>query len=301
MRINNSISSKIILVLLVIIYIPAILDIEFINTEQVFAELMKPLKFPNYVPNPYPDEISFIPYKKVTNQVEYSYQTQVVTSENSYSTIIHDDEKKKDSLIIRKRNGKFYWDSNGKKELMTITGFFAPMKENGREIKKGKYTIFTALDGSGTIIIKHDIINSSGSCGYRRKISDYASYKEVKVNQGTILYGGGYRQLFPVKPDDWCYGSAKHDWIPSNILEFSIIGNIIAITSFLAQLTAAILILTTIIKIKNRGFLSRKEAVEKIFSRALIMAFLIFVIPYYSGQYKNYRITEHLKSEYASR
>lgn len=301
MRINNAITSKVFLVLLIIVSIPAILDIEFIDTGKVLHNLMKPLKFPNYVPNPYPDEISFIPSKKVTSQGEYNYQTKIVTSENSYSTITHDDEKKKDALIIRKRNEKFYWDSNGGKELMTITGIFAPMKENGRKIIKGKYTIFTALDGSGAIIIKHDVINSSGGCGYRRKMSDYASYKEVKVNQGTILYGGGYRQFFPTKPDNWCYGSAKHDWVPSIIVKFSITGTIIAITSFLAQLSAAMLILITIIKIKNQGFLSRKEAVEQIFKIALVVAFLIFVIPYYSGQYQNYRIAEHYKSEFALR
>lgn len=157
--------------------------------------------------NFYPNEITLVPSERITSFEKFDYKT---LGEKTTKTIVpkngpplqvitqnvtrHDDERKQDALRIVKRNGTYYWDSNGGAELVAHTTDKINLF-NGA----GKYTFFIALDGSGIIFIRHDEFPKRGFCP---KLWDYASYREVRVNKREIYWGyGGY---FPPKPANWC-------------------------------------------------------------------------------------------------
>ncbi len=157
--------------------------------------------------NPDQAEIIFMPSERITSFEKFDYKTlgektiKTIKPKNgpplqviNQNVTRHDDERKQDSLRIVKRNGTYYWDSNGGTELVAHTTDKINLF-NGA----GKYTFFIALDGSGIIFIRHDEFPKRGFCP---KLRDYASYKEIRVNKREIYRGyGGY---YPPKPSNWC-------------------------------------------------------------------------------------------------
>ncbi len=157
-----------------------------------------------YIRNPNPDEITLTPSVKITSSGKYKYETWKLISEElverknaepyeskEYHVIEHKNEKEKDALRIVKRNGTYYWDSNGGAELISHTT--DQINLLGR---KGIYTIFVALNGSGLIAIKNDEFESRGECN-RYKSS--ANYIEIRANNREIYYGvaGYYPPVIP--------------------------------------------------------------------------------------------------------
>ncbi len=141
---------------------------------------------PIYKNRPVPDEISFLPnvQKTKTERIEYRYS---------------DDERRARAaeyrLKINKRDGVYYWDSNGGKPLTVVT-----------ETKHDPYigrprwsTTFTAQDGSGSIVIFHDTYTTKGWC---RDGSYHAIYREERLNEQRVFRGSS--RFFPPRPDDWC-------------------------------------------------------------------------------------------------
>ena len=217
---NSTIIYTVVLIcLFLIVTLPATLKIhkQYPTLEHLYKG-QKVGDLPPYIPNLWLDEISLAPSLKVTSFGKYrygawgyeetfesKYLVENITNEQQLSTGFDIkrsyEERRKDALLITRRDGEYYWDSNGGKLLKTTSGFFT---FNGNRIRKSQYdrkqTIFSALDGSGVIIITHDRLLQI-SCDSHTG-DPYSSYIEIRANKRAIFYG--YGGFFPPKPNDWC-------------------------------------------------------------------------------------------------
>ncbi|PCI97635.1 MAG: hypothetical protein COB14_08845 [Alphaproteobacteria bacterium] len=138
-----------------------------------------------FIDTPYKDTrhdvIELIPSAKFTPTETFKFDR--TKSRKEYLEAL----KSKDALRITKRNGQYYWDSQGGVPLLMMTETRSAFK----------YTIFVAYDSSGVIEIQHD--NSSrGFCHIY--IAGY--YREYRLQKREWLQG--MTDFFPPKPEGWC-------------------------------------------------------------------------------------------------
>lgn len=130
---------------------------------------------------PIPDVIEMVPSVKYTSTETFQYK------KRQYYEEFRKALKGKDVLRIRKRNGQYYWDSQGGIPLLVRT------YTRGSE----KYTVFVAYDASGVIVIHHD-----NSAPYFCHSYTGGNYKEYRLYKREWFLGGA--SFFPPKPEGWC-------------------------------------------------------------------------------------------------
>lgn len=148
------------------------------------------LKSPDYLQKsmnrPIPDTIYMLPNLQQTpaEKIKYEYD-----DEGRAQAAAH-------ALKINKRSGVYYWDSNGGRPLNVAT----EVRHDSMHARARKATIFTAQDGSGSIVIWHDNHITRGWCGRHGQLS--SRYQEKRHNEGRIFYGSS--RFFPDRPENWC-------------------------------------------------------------------------------------------------
>lgn len=136
---------------------------------------------------PLPDSIYLLP------------EAAVISGKRTYFGTVDENLRIKEAnaLLINKRDGVYYWDSNGKKPLTVVT----KVKRSPSGNINRKASIFTAEDGSGSIVIWHDILSTKGGCHHIDQQPN-SFYIEERVNEDRKL--SGWSRFFPPRPDDWC-------------------------------------------------------------------------------------------------
>lgn len=135
---------------------------------------------------PIPDSIYMLPYREITPTKNTKYDR----SEEGHEI------READALKINKRDGVYYWDSNGGRPLTVVTKR-GKMSENGFA---RKISTFTAGDGSGSIVIGHDGYELKGACHY--PMGRNAQYIEYRLNEHRDFFGRP--TFFPPRPNGWC-------------------------------------------------------------------------------------------------
>lgn len=127
------------------------------------------------------------------------------------SSDLSKDERESQALKIVEKDGRYFWESQGNRELTKIVGH--GLNGMGRLYHKGvgqllndytkekedrKYTVFTSVDLDGFIIIKHDnaittFLGWEYKCTYRG-----AGYLEFRLFKDEVpkIYGGGFAPDF---------------------------------------------------------------------------------------------------------
>lgn len=102
-------------------------------------------------------------------------------------------------LVIIKKNGKYYWLSNGNVELHNIQKTLSRGDKPAHD-----YRIFTNTNGLGIITLRLDDYQKR-SC-YRDIENNYMEYKLSDYGRYEVFYGSTQYNVYPPppNPDDWC-------------------------------------------------------------------------------------------------